>query len=247
MSKYSHLEVTHNKKSASIILPKVVELFNPTSVIDVGCGTGSFLSVLLDLGIKNIKGIEGNWLDRRKLFVDPSLIAEIDLQKPFEIERKFDLAICLEVAEHLNESSAESFVASLVKLSNVILFSAAIPGQGGQNHVNEQPIAYWQAKFQKHGFLFYDIVRGYFWNNDDVDYWYKQNMFILIKEGENKLGISSTEKINTYVHPELFSLVLQGRENLQKQYNKLRWGNEDVFLYFKLFIKSILLKVKLIK
>ncbi|NOU38257.1 MAG: methyltransferase domain-containing protein [Ferruginibacter sp.] len=247
MSTYTHLELTHNKKSASTILPIIINLFNPKSVIDVGCGTGSFLSVLSDLGLKDIKGVEGDWLDRSKLYVDSSLIDTVDLQKLFSFDRKFDLAICLEVAEHLAESTADDFVHSLTKLSGVILFSAAIPGQGGQNHLNEKWVDYWQNKFKRQGYSFYDIMRLKFWNNDDVEFWYKQNMFIIIDDKVDNFGLAKVESINTFIHPELFTLIVNNRNDLYEKYINLAWGKEKVGMYFKLFCKSILKKMGLTK
>ena len=237
---YKHIEITHNKKAAKIILPKVLELINPKSVIDVGCGTGSFLSVLQDLNVHDILGVEGDWLDRDHLYVNPDIILIRDIQKPFTIERRFDLVINLEVAEHLKESSADKFVNTLVNLSDVILFSAAIPGQGGQNHINEQPTDYWVKKFEKYSYSFYDSLRMELWNEIDVDYWYKQNIFLVIINGYENNNLKRPSQIKDIIHPELFYMVLNQRNELNKKLLKLSWGAESPIIYFKLFIKSLL-------
>lgn len=247
MVKYNHIEQTHNKSAASKILPVVLEIVKPKSIVDVGCGTGSFLSVLSDLGFKDLMGLEGDWLDRSRLYVDSGLVKTADLQKPFSHDRKFDLAICLEVAEHLEASSADTIVNTLTGLSDVILFSAAIPGQGGQNHINEQWSGYWVEKFSAKGYSFYDSVRMLFWNNPDVDYWYKQNMFLVIKDGTNNFGLQKESIPNDLVHPELFTLINNSKSEIYEQYIRLAWGEEPIGKYMRLLVKSILKRLGLIR
>lgn len=246
MVKYKHIEQTHNKTSASIILPVILGIINPNSVVDVGCGTGSFLSVLKELGIADIMGLEGDWLDRSQLYIKSDLVKTADLQKPFLYNRKFDLAICLEVAEHLDGNSADTIVDTLTQLSDVILFSAAIPGQGGQNHLNEQWSQYWVEKFKAKGYSFYDSVRMLFWNNPDVEYWYKQNMFLVIKDGTNNFGLEKESAPNDLVHPELFTLIVNSKNESYRQYIRLAWGEESIGKYIYLLIKSILKKIRLL-
>src|SRR6185295_2140887 len=122
----------------------IIKLFHPSSVLDVGCGLGHFLKVFIDSGINDVTGVEGPWLDNSKLVIDNELIQIKDLEEPFDLERKFDIALCLEVAEHISEHAAEQFIKTLTVHSDVIIFSAAIPEQGGQNHINEQWIEYWE-------------------------------------------------------------------------------------------------------
>src|SRR5690606_34222821 len=107
-----------------------------------------------------------------------------DLTKKLELNKKYDMAISLEVAEHLPESAADTFVESLTSHASIILFSAAIPQQGGQYHVNEQWPNYWNEKFKKRGFQAFDILRSEFWNNEHVPWWYRQNMVFFVKQGE---------------------------------------------------------------
>lgn len=114
--------------------------------------------------------------------------------------------ISLEVAEHLSPRAADTFVASLVSLGDIVVFSAAIPGQGGQNHINEQRHDCWQEKFQKHNFHFYDVLRPIFWNNENVDWWYRQNMFVVIKEGVAH-SFNPVQQILRIIHPGLLDTV----------------------------------------
>ncbi len=121
----------YSRRSAQEIVPLIVEIVEPRSVIDVGCGTGTWLSVFKDLGIDDVWGVDGDYVDRSLLQIPPERFMARDLAQPFVLDRVFDLVICLEVAEHLPPESAGTFVNSLVKLGPVILFSAAIPHQGG--------------------------------------------------------------------------------------------------------------------
>src|SRR5690606_16087480 len=135
-----HLEEKHNLIAPSIIAPYVFKEVRPKSVVDVGCGLGTFLRAFKDLGVKDVYGLDGPWVRRDLLYkyIEEGEFEEADLEKPIEVTRRFDLAISLEVAEHLSEARADGFVADLGKLSDNILFSAAIPGQGGDHHINEQ-------------------------------------------------------------------------------------------------------------
>src|SRR5690606_7975348 len=102
------------------------------------------------------------------------------LDQPLDVKRRFDLAISLEVAEHLPAERAAGFVVELVALAPVVLFSAAIPGQGGVNHINEQWPAYWASLFDRMGFAPIDIFRQAIWNDNRVAWWYKQNLVLYV-------------------------------------------------------------------
>src|ERR671925_1539421 len=125
-------------RSARRVLPHLVQLVSPRSVVDVGCGVGTWLKAAMELGVEDILGLDGDYVDRAMLQIPSAQFTPVDLTRPFRLPRTFDAALSLEVAEHLPESSAVDFVESLASLSNVILFSAAIPGQMGEHHVNEQ-------------------------------------------------------------------------------------------------------------
>lgn len=168
------------RSSAHVIGPLLVKLLQPTSVIDVGCGTGTWLSVFQELGVGEVFGVDGAYVDRARLEIPAERFLAFDLTKPLRLDQTFDLAVSLEVAEHLPEDSADEFVESLTRLSPVVLFSAAIPHQGGTNHVNEQWPDYWAAKFSSHGFVAVDCLRRKVWNNGDVEWWYAQNMLLYV-------------------------------------------------------------------
>jgi len=156
----------------------LIDLINPRSVVDIGCGTGSWLAVMKTHHIDDVLGIDGEWVPEKSLRIPKSCFLAHDLTKPIQIERRFDLAISLEVAEHLDRECARQFVRTLVSLSSVVVFSAAIPYQGGTHHVNEQWPDYWAELFEEHGYVALDCLRERVWNNEEVDWFYAQNMFV---------------------------------------------------------------------
>lgn len=176
-------EIVENAlSSAEIIVPILIDLINPNSVIDIGCGLGAWLTVFQKHNIKRIIGIDGNYVDRNKLLISKENFFSVDLCYPFTVDERFDLAICLEVAEHLPRSSANGFICSITKLAPIILFSAAVPGQWGIHHVNNQWPDYWQDLFNKAGYLMLDPIRPIIWKDQRVSWYYRQNCFLVIKK-----------------------------------------------------------------
>jgi hypothetical protein len=170
-------------KSAQVIVPLVLEYFSIKSVVDYGCGTGSWLKAFQESGITDMKGYDGPWVESIDLLIPEENFTRCELNKMTSPERKFDLAVSLEVAEHLPESSAEQFIELLTQSSDFVLFSAAIPYQGGTHHINEQWPEYWCEKFSKRGFEVIDCIRPLVWNNDAVDFWFAQNILLFVKRG----------------------------------------------------------------
>jgi SAM-dependent methyltransferase len=170
-----------SRRSASQIVPLVLKLVQPKSVIDVGCGVGAWLSVFNECGVEDFYGLDGEYVDRNMLEIPHQRFLAVDLTKPIQLNRQFDLVVSLEVAEHLPDSCAEVFVESLTKLGPIILFSAAIPHQGGTRHVNEQWPEYWVKYFQDKRYSVIDCIRRKIWTNDKVDYYYAQNTFLFVR------------------------------------------------------------------
>lgn len=175
-------ELASSQESAREILPLVLDVIKPASVIDIGCGSGNWLAIAHQLGVRDILGIDGPWV-RTQLAVPPEKFIEHDLSTPLKLDRRFDLALSLEVAEHLPASAARVFVQSLCDAADVVVFSAAIPGQGGRRHVNEQWPAYWVQLFQQLGYDCYDFLRPKIWNNPRVTWHYAQNSMIFARAG----------------------------------------------------------------
>jgi SAM-dependent methyltransferase len=172
---------TEALRSAKIVVPLVLEILQPKSVVDIGCGTGGWLSVFTSLGqVDEACGVDGGYVNRDSLLIPADCFVEADLSQPLSLDRKYDLAVSLEVAEHLPQSSAECFVRSLCSASDCILFSAAIPDQGGTHHVNEQWPEYWRVLFEKHDFVVLDPIRHQVMHDRRVSYWYRQNIFLAV-------------------------------------------------------------------
>lgn len=117
--------------SAGEIVPIIMDLINPKSVVDVGCGTGEFLSVFKAHNVNKIVGIDGSWIDTKDLCIPEESFLNKDLEQPVQLNEKFDMAMSVEVAEHLNHESSRTFVKTLTGLAPVVMFSAAVPYQGG--------------------------------------------------------------------------------------------------------------------
>lgn len=168
-------------RSADAIIPVLLKLVSVKSVVDVGCGQGTWLAAFQRFGVEDILGVDGDYVDRSALEIPGDCFKALDLLKRFELGRTFDLAVSLEVAEHLDAGSAEGFVASITELAPVVLFSAAIPFQGGVHHVNEQWPDVWVSLFSKFGFVAIDCIRRHVWENDAVEWWYAQNSLIFAR------------------------------------------------------------------
>ncbi len=168
-------------RSAEVLVPALLKLLPQavTSVLDVGCGAGAWLSVWKQQGCQ-VKGLDGSYVDTTSLLIDSSEFQAQDLQRDFELREKFDVAQCLEVAEHLPESASATLVTALCRHADIVLFSAAAPGQGGENHINEQPYAYWRDLFADKGYQMYDPLRGPLAGNTQVLPWYRYNTFVYV-------------------------------------------------------------------
>jgi len=168
-------------RSAEVIVPLVLALLPARSVVDVGCGEGQWLAAFKKFGVSEVLGLDGDHVDRDLLQIPRDRFRPADLSRPFEVERVFDLAISLEVAEHLPTDCASEFVQCLTRLAPLVLFSAAIPFQGGVHHVNEQWPDKWAELFKGHDYVPVDFLRKRVWKNEAVEWWYAQNMLLFAR------------------------------------------------------------------
>lgn len=164
--------------SARAVIPVVLGLVSARSVVDFGCGRGTWLKACFENGVERILGLDGDYVDRETLLIDRESFRAVDLRQPIHLDQRFDLAMCLEVAEHLPKKAARSLVESLAASASVVLFSAALPGQGGVAHVNEQWPAYWERLFAECGMRKHDVVRPIIWRDPSVQRWYRQNLYL---------------------------------------------------------------------
>lgn len=186
------------QSAAAALVPLLHDLFHPSSVIDVGCGEGWFLREFETLGATTV-GVDGSWVDGAR---------HVDLTAPPypELERS-DLALCLEVAEHVDAKHADDLVAWLVSLASVVVFSAAIPGQGGTGHVNEQWPDYWVDKFAAHNYEGTGELRAHIWNDERIEPWYRQNLLIFASAEADRFNAEGglwNDGCPSIVHPGIW-------------------------------------------
>ncbi len=167
-------------RSARRVVPLIVDFVAPGSVVDVGCGTAAWLEVLREAGVEDVLGVDGPHVNPDLLRIPASLFHVHDLAKPLRLSRRFDLAISLEVAEHLPPGAAERFIGDLTELAPIVMFSAAVPGQGGTHHINEQWPEYWVRLFRAKGYVVVDCVRPRIWQDDEVEFFYAQNVLLFV-------------------------------------------------------------------
>lgn len=225
--------------SAKRIVPEILKHVNVNSVVDVGCRIGTFLSVFKQLGINDICGIDGAYVQNDQLLISKDNFIAHDLNIPINLKRKFDLVVSLEVAEHLDETSADVLINSLVSLGAVVLFSAAIPYQGGTHHVNLQWQSYWAEKFIKRGYWPVDILRKRVWDDSNVCFWYAQNTILYVHKDtlDNKSTQSLINNINDVqkldlVHPKMYLYLADALQDPNAVKVNPRITLKDWFLMF---------------
>lgn len=197
--------------SAAVMVPIVLEALHPDPdpdipfrVVDVGCGEGWWANTFADAGCQVI-GIDGSYVQGSPLG-DRFLPHDLRQPLPKHLTGRFDLAVCLEVAEHLPATRADSLVTDLCGLAPLVLFSAAIPGQGGVDHVNEQEPVYWVRRFQALNYTASGGLRWKVWDHPDVDNWYKANTLIFARNPKLYPKLFKTPLAHPWhvIHPVLF-------------------------------------------
>jgi len=169
-------------ESARRVVPRLTTALPLRSVVDFGCGQGAWLRAWSETGA-DVMGVDGPYVDRRDMLIDAENFRAADLANPIDLGRRFDLVQSVEVAEHLPAAKAESFVDTLVAHGPMVLFSAALPGQGGENHVNEQPLDYWRDIFRSRGYLPVDYLRPLIAGDAAIQSWYRYNILLYVEAG----------------------------------------------------------------
>lgn len=178
-----------SRRSARAVAGLLLPEMTITSLLDVGAGHGAWAAEWLKAGVRQVLAVDGDYVARDQLAIPAENFVAHDLATPLELGRRFDLVQTLEVAEHLPHAKAELFVDNLVAHGDVILFSAAVPHQGGEHHVNEQPPEYWRAKFDTRGYAVFDFVRPGLVGAEGVMPWYRFNSYLYAsKAGQKRLS-----------------------------------------------------------
>ena len=223
-------QMYRSKEGADLILDYLFGIIGvPASMIDFGCGAGGWLKAAQELGVMNIHGVEGEWISEVVTLVPQENIAKIDLAKELVQSNlqfgRYDLAISLEVAEHLPSAAAEPLVQAMVDSSTIILFGAAIPSQGGVNHINEQYQSYWSELFIERGFECFDIVRPHFWSCEQVSEDKRQNPILFVQKNHELCTVltafNSKNTMIDVVHPVVFNRVRQEFHDFKRSPYKL--------------------------
>lgn len=180
-----------SRRSAEIVLGRLAPLFEeseeragplPLSLVDIGCGTGTWARVFAErFAGAEVRGVDGAYLDPARLVIPADRFRAHDLTLPLPADRRFGLAMSLEVGEHLPAAAAPVLVRTLVDHADHVLFSAAVPGQGGEYHVNEQPLEYWRALFAEAGYVPVDCLRPALTRDRRVEPWYRYNSLLYVR------------------------------------------------------------------
>ncbi len=202
-------QIPETRVSARKLFRILFQYTSPASILDVGCGFGAFLAEARELGVSDVWGVEGPWIDREQMLIEPERTTILDLEQAFSLGRRFDLLICTEVAEHVSEASADTLIRSLVAHSDLVLFSAAIPLQGGHYHVNEQFPDYWAAHFAVYGFRPLDVFRPRVWKDPEVLWWLRQNTLLFagsraLRSNGKLAAAANADAILSIVHPTVY-------------------------------------------
>ena len=198
---YIHSDDVHTLIGPQAALPILFANGKPSSLLDVGCGNGTWLKAAVEFGIPDVFGVDGVEISPDKLHIPAEKIRLQDLTRPWNLGKRFDAVICLEVGEHLDNSFARILIDELVKHGDRIYFSAACPGQIGHCHVNCQWPAYWQQLFNDQGYVCEDKLRWQMWDDDRIEPWYRQNLF-LARRAPEMAGQES--RIKAVVHPGIW-------------------------------------------
>ena len=220
--KFYQGQISGSVLSAKKVVPVLMKIFHPDSVLDVGCGLGGWLAEFEAAGCC-VTGVDGGWVNSKSLLINEKSFMSVDLEAcaaagkipGLKEGQRFSIVTTFEVAEHLRPEVARQFVKLLTTYSNVVIFSAAIPYQGGTNHVNERWPDYWVDLFSEVGYELMDIVRPAIWEDKEVEPWYRQNMLAFIRRESMTHGLASytpgkiDKTLLRVVHPDFFLMSVE--------------------------------------
>jgi SAM-dependent methyltransferase len=247
---FDHSQNLYTLKGPQLALPILFVGEKPSSLLDVGCGTGAWLKAAMDFGIPDVLGVDGVELPPDQLRVPGDRVRHQDLTLPWHLHKRFDTVICLEVAEHLPPTSSHSLIEALCEHSNHIIFAAGCPNQPGQNHINCQWPEYWQDLFNSNGFACEDDIRPKMWNIQEIEVWYRQNIFT----ARRSPSAGRETRILGMVHPEFLPVFISvagatvaqeaAKAASQKTHNKIMNGGLRFSDYPKMTVRAFVNRIK---
>jgi len=199
-----------NRYAATVVFNILDQHLDINSVLDLGCGIGTWMQIAVQKPGRSALGVELEEYAAADLLVSSDTVISTSIAYAFDLHRRFDLALCLETAEHIDEEFARNIVDNCVRHANIVLFSAALPGQGGLHHINEQPAEYWEALFNERDYELIDLIRSLIWHDSRVPTWYRQNMLLFVARSMTdtvsrlKSEAACARPAISRAHPDLF-------------------------------------------
>ncbi len=196
--------------AADVLVPLIMERVQPTSVLDLGAGVGSFMRSFLDHGVDDVAGVDLGGFDPALFVVDPALVDQGDLSEPVDRGRRYDLAMSLEVGGYL--SAHDTLVGSLVRHAPVVVFSAAVPSQDVLHQPHGAFPSTWARRFAAHDYVMLDVFRPVLWDDPRLPFWFRQNVLLFVHRAhlDDHPELAEPAPASApvdIVHPELYGIL----------------------------------------
>jgi hypothetical protein len=221
------------RRSSNFLVSLALKITSANSVVDFGCAEGTWLADWKRQGVTDVLGLDGDYVEREHLVIAKDEFLAADLSQKIDIGRTFDLAQSLEVAEHLPGDMAATFIDNLLRHAPLVLFSAAPPGQGGLNHINEQPYGYWRDLFAMRGYAIFDCIRPELADDTSVAPWYRYNTFLYARDdvvSKLPVEVRDTRIASQAPIPDIAPWAYKGRKLIVRN---LPFGVQQALVQFK--------------